>query len=71
MSRQKAGPRLAVTISFMPIPSPTFYYSYFHQKKTFQADMVEQGMQWVDPYSNKAEGKKFHLSRVHATNWTG
>jgi hypothetical protein len=72
--------RLAVTISFMPIPSPIFYYSYLRQKKilpnqpqrnkvkSLRAGMVKQGKQWVDPRLNKAEGKKFHLSTVHATN---
>jgi hypothetical protein len=64
----------------MPIPSPTFYYSYLRQKKTLLnqpqrnreklllAGMVEQSRQWVYKYMNKAVGKKFHLRTVHATN---
>jgi hypothetical protein len=71
MSRQKAGPRLAITISFMPIPSPTFYYSYLRLKKTLpnqpqrnrvkslRAGMAEQGKQYVDSYLNKAAVKSF------------
>jgi hypothetical protein len=82
MSSQKAGPPLAVTISFMPIPSPTFYYSYLRQKKTLPnqppteqgkiiagwAGMAEQDRLWIDAYWNKAAGKKFHLSTLHTKN---
>jgi hypothetical protein len=80
MSMQNANLRLAVTISFMPIPSPIFYYSYLRQKKilpnqpqrnkvkSLRAGMVKQVRQWVDLHFNNAEGKKFHLSTVHATN---
>jgi hypothetical protein len=68
MSRQKAGPRLAITISFMPIPSLTFYYSYLRKKKTLpnqpqrnrvkslRAGMVEQGRQWINSWFEQDRG---------------
>jgi hypothetical protein len=33
--------------------------------------MIEQRWQWTVPHSSKADGKKFHLRSIQATNKSG